>query len=215
MDRLGAWPTALAGGLFLFTGWSLLYAATNKLIAHSPYVLGVYYAIQQFGSQAGYYAALVGNLKSFKLKHRGTVTGFLVSMYGLSAFLISQLYTHVFASDPPTLFGFMAFFTLGVCITGACAINTIKPQSTKLAKALRLLTLQQSQAIMSDDGYTTSAMSDSDIEGPISRFGAPVAAPSAVGVLDPPVRLIKILIPHISPFKRHILRHYILTFCSL
>lgn len=182
MDRFGAWPTALAGGVFLFTGWALLYAATLKLIIHIPAVLGIFYAIQQFGSQAAYFAALVGNLKNFKLKHRGTVTGILVSMYGLSAFLVSQLYTHVFDSDPPTLFAFMSVFTIAVCITGACAINTIKPQSTKTAKAMRALALQQSQILLSDDG---SIMSDSDMEGPVRYGGVQQNAPSAVGLLEP------------------------------
>lgn len=182
MDRFGAWPTALSGGIFLFGGWALLYTATTKVIAHTPAILGIFYAMQQFGAQGAYYAALVGNLKNFKLKNRGSVTGILVSMYGLSAFLVSQLYTHVFSSDPPSLFAFMAIFTLAVSVTGACAINTVKPQSTKLAKALRILHQQQQAGLLSDDG---SVMSDSDVEG-ITRFGAPVA-PSAISVLDPPM----------------------------
>lgn len=186
MDRFGAVPTSLTGGVFLFLGWALLYIATLKHIAHAPAMLGIYYAIQQFGSQAIYFSALVGNLKNFKLKNRGTITGILVSMYGLSALLISQLYTQVFNSDPPTLFAFMALFTLAVGITGACSITTVKPQSTKLAKALKLLEQQRAvEGVISDDG----SFLGSENEGP-PQFGAQIGAqppPSAVSVLEPQV----------------------------
>lgn len=175
MDKLGAWPTALAAGAFLFLGWSLICAASMKLITYRPEVLGLFYAIQQFGAQGAYYAALVGNLGNFKLKHRGTITGVLVSAYGLSAFVISQIYTRVFTSEPTSLFAFMACVTLAVCLTGACAIQRIQPQSTKLALAARLLTIQQTNGMLSDDGGSGLI---SDYEGNISEASKNSSSPN-------------------------------------
>lgn len=188
MDRVGAWPTALAGGASLFLGWSLICAASMKLIAFRPEVLGLFYAIQQFGAQGAYYAALVGNLGNFKLKHRGTITGILVSAFGLSAFIISQLYTRVFTSEPSALFGFMACVTLGVSVTGACAIQRILPQSTKMAHAARLLTLQQAKpAALSDDSMNALLSdSESEINGshkePSPNFASPAIETAPVNI---------------------------------
>lgn len=184
MDRLGAWPTALASGASLFLGWALFYAGSLKLVSSDPIVMGLYYSILQMGAQGGFYVALVGNLANFKLKNRGTVTGILVSMYGLSAFVISQIYQHVFTSSPPSLFAFMAVLTVSLCITGACAINSIKPQSTKLAKAQRLLLAQS--AINADGGVTSADEINSGLisenDTSLKKYGASEVAPSVVGV---------------------------------
>jgi MFS family permease len=184
MDHFGTLLTSLFSGVFLFGGWALLYAGSLELVGHKPAILGIYYAIQQFGSQGGFYAALVGNLGNFKLKHRGTVTGILVSMYGLSAFLVSQLYAHVFDSYPPTLFLFMAFFTLALCLMGACALRVVKPYSSKGTINQKLVAVlgtdhwsgsESTQSIFSDS--EDSSLSASPIgSSPASPF-APATPP--------------------------------------
>ena len=162
MDRAGALVTSLVGGVFLFGGWVLLYYGSLKTIAHSPVILGMFYAIQQFGAMGAFYAALVGNMKNFKLANRGTVVGVLVSMYGLSAFMISQLYSHVFDQEPPVLFLFMAFFTLALCVTGACAIRVVHPYSTKMRQHQKLLTVVDVQSGMEEQVYGVASDSESD-----------------------------------------------------
>jgi MFS family permease len=163
MDKAGTLVTSLASGVFLFGGWTLLYAASLKLINHEPGVLGIFYAIQQFGGQGAFYAAFVGNMGNFKLKHRGTVTGILVSMYGLSALLISQLYAHVFNSDVPTLFLFMAVWTLALCIMGACALRIVKPYSSKTRANERLIPIVD-EATSAGEGSGLFSDAESDTE---------------------------------------------------
>lgn len=187
MDMAGALATSLVGGVFLFGGWVLLYCGSLKMIAHTPVILGMFYAIQQFGAQGAFYAALVGNMKNFKLANRGTVVGVLVSMYGLSAFMISQLYSHVFDQDPPSLFLFMAFFTLALCITGACAIRVVKPYSTKSRQHQKLLTVIDVQSSTEDP-----LVSDSESDGLlVSRSTPPstISNDAANGVQEQPLNI--------------------------
>lgn len=172
MDRFGATITSLLSGIFLFGGWALMYAGSLKKVAYSPAVLGIFYSIQQFGAQGGFYAALVGNLGNFKLKNRGTVTGVLVSMYGLSAFLVSQLYSRAFNSDPPQLFLFMAFFTLALCLMGGCALRVVKPYSSKNKTTQKLITVQ-SEAFSGSESTVSNIFSDSED----SLISAPTSSP--------------------------------------
>jgi MFS family permease len=162
-----------------------MYAASLKKISYSPAVLGIFYAIQQVGAQGGFYAALVGNLGNFKLKHRGSVVGILVSMYGLSAFMVSQLYTHVFDSYPPSLFLFMSIFTFALCVAGACAIRTVKPYSSKGKPDEKLRTVavitseaeEATQSLLSDQEEEAGFPSRTAISNPddtptnIPRYG--------------------------------------------
>lgn len=167
MDYAGPLITSLVGGVFLFGGWVLFYCGSLQLITHTPVVLGLFYAIQQFGSQGAFYAALVANMKNFKLKNRGTAVGVLVSMYGLSAFLVSQLYSHVFDQQPPLLFMFMAFFTLALGIMGACAIRVVPPRSSKKQHLQKLLTVNGEQSATED--FVSGLVSETESDSTLSR----------------------------------------------
>lgn len=179
---MGATVTALAAIPFVSGGWILLYLASIKQINYSPVVLGIFYAIQQFGGIGAYYAGYVGNMGNFKLKDKGKVSGILLSAYGLSALLISQFYEHVFASEVPTLFLFMAVWTCALCLTGAAALRVVKPQSRKMHNAaLALINGASSSAkyntLSDSDGSSSTSPPTSDSSTPTPEEQAELTPP--------------------------------------
>lgn len=84
-------------------GYALLAVGTLKVewFPNSPFMMGVYFILVATGSIAVYLCTIGTNIKNFDVKHRGKVTGALVSMYGLSAAFLSMLYNQLGYEDMP------------------------------------------------------------------------------------------------------------------
>eukprot|EP01130_Rhizamoeba_saxonica_P018019 TRINITY_DN8911_c0_g1_i1.p1 TRINITY_DN8911_c0_g1~~TRINITY_DN8911_c0_g1_i1.p1 ORF type:complete len:449 (+),score=45.49 TRINITY_DN8911_c0_g1_i1:14-1360(+) len=127
-DFFGPTLTSIIATMFLFLGYFLMYLGSLKIIIHIPFIMGLFMFISGAASYASYIANLGSNLKNFHPKHRGKVIGLLVSMYGISAALITQSYDIFFSDteDPTSDFLlFSAIFLSSLAFLGIFCIRDL------------------------------------------------------------------------------------------
>ncbi|KND00592.1 uncharacterized protein SPPG_03716 [Spizellomyces punctatus DAOM BR117] len=92
VDRYGPKKVVFASAVLLFTGYSCMALTFNGAFAHSSFLLvAVSYALVGLGSAGSYNAAITTNVRNFHPRDHGFVVGISVSLFGLSAFIFSQL----------------------------------------------------------------------------------------------------------------------------
>ncbi|TPX59123.1 hypothetical protein SpCBS45565_g07826 [Spizellomyces sp. 'palustris'] len=92
VDQYGPKKVVLASAVLLFTGYSCMALTFNGTFAHSSFLLvAVSYGLVGLGSAGSYNAAITTNVRNFHPRDHGFVVGISVSLFGLSAFIFSQL----------------------------------------------------------------------------------------------------------------------------
>jgi MFS family permease len=112
-DRVGPTLTFIGSGISIFSGYFLMYSALKGTVSGNAFLVGIYFWIQAMGSVASFQAGLVTNVKNFPSKHRGKVTGMIVSAFGLSAAIVTQIYRLFFASNDD-VDGFLLFLAVAL-----------------------------------------------------------------------------------------------------
>lgn len=123
-DFTNARYMSFVGGLFLFIGWFFAYAASIEFFPSSYILMGIFMFIQGNGSNAIYTAALANNIEKFHPSTRGTVVGFLVSMFGLSSAVFSPVYVHIFDSDVQEFLLFFSILLPMIAFTGIIFLSS-------------------------------------------------------------------------------------------
>jgi MFS family permease len=106
-DKFGPRLSYAKSAICLFLGYALMWAGSLQKIPSNSIMMGVYMMFVGYGSVAGYMAGLLTNSKNASPTHRGKVTALLVTAFGLSAAIFSQVYHRAFDHDVSRFFWIM------------------------------------------------------------------------------------------------------------
>ncbi|KAI8820966.1 major facilitator superfamily domain-containing protein [Fimicolochytrium jonesii] len=147
-DRYGPRRTATLSAFCLFSGYGCMALAYRASL--SAALMAICYASVGLGSAAGYNAALTTNVRNFDPRMHGLVVGTSVSLFGLSAFIFSQLSKLFYypvaqhseavgSSSGPTAidtFGFLLFLALATGGANLVASMGLQDVSKELGRAV-------------------------------------------------------------------------------
>ncbi|KAL4584585.1 hypothetical protein LXL04_009189 [Taraxacum kok-saghyz] len=112
-NKYPPWVVLLIGVLASFCGYGVIWLAVSETVHNVPYwVLWIALAVATNSSAWLGTAVLVTNMRNFPLS-RGTVAGILKGYVGLSAAVVTEVYTMVLKGSASSL---LLFFTLGIPI---------------------------------------------------------------------------------------------------
>ena len=121
-DRYGPRATLLLGALASCLGYALTCLAAARAVPHSMPALSAYCFLWSSGSGALDCVAVATTLRNFP-RDRGTATGLLKSLFGLSASLFAIVWGGVFrATDVGGLLRFLAIAVPSVCAAAGAAL---------------------------------------------------------------------------------------------
>eukprot|EP01127_Copromyxa_protea_P015686 TRINITY_DN4559_c0_g1_i1.p1 TRINITY_DN4559_c0_g1~~TRINITY_DN4559_c0_g1_i1.p1 ORF type:complete len:543 (-),score=80.74 TRINITY_DN4559_c0_g1_i1:43-1671(-) len=130
-DRFGPRPTAIISALFVFTGYFLMYLATQGLVATSSGAVAFFAFMMGQGSGWSYTVALNTSVMNFEAGDRGTVIGVLVCFFGLCSGIYTQFYKSFFLGKVSDFLLFMAV-TLSSVILVFGLLSNVAPKPEKL-----------------------------------------------------------------------------------
>jgi len=114
-DSAGPQLTFFVSSFCLFGGYSMMCAASQQFLGGNAIMVAIALMFCGLGSIAGFNAAFPTNVRNFEAKTRGKVTGVLISGFGSSAALVTQIYRFFYDSrDDITGFLFLLSLLLGV-----------------------------------------------------------------------------------------------------
>ncbi|XP_024970330.1 protein NUCLEAR FUSION DEFECTIVE 4-like [Cynara cardunculus var. scolymus] len=123
-NKYPPWLVLLVGVFASFIGYGVIWLAVSQTVLNMPYwVLWVALAIATNSSAWLGTAVLVTNMRNFPLS-RGTVAGVLKGYVGLSAAVVTELYTMVLKGSASAL---LLFFTLGIPVTCLALMYYVRP----------------------------------------------------------------------------------------
>lgn len=144
-DSFGPFLSSISSGVFLFSGYFLMHWANRKMIPFSSPMAGLYMGMVGFGSNGGYYTGLFTNVRNTRPIHRGKATGVLVAFYGLSAAIITQLYT-LFEHNVARFFLFLSIILGFLPISTSLCVRLVPLEDKKEeGEKQRLLDENESQ----------------------------------------------------------------------
>lgn len=123
-DHLGARITAASSGVLFFLGWFCFYLGLIGVLPSNYILMGIFMFIAGNGSAAAYTSALANNVNKFPIRHRGAVVGLLVSLFGLSAAIFTQVYTWIFQENVEP---FILFFAICLPLLGFLGVIFLYP----------------------------------------------------------------------------------------
>ncbi|KAL6044138.1 Nodulin-like domain-containing protein [Balamuthia mandrillaris] len=131
-DRWGGRAAALVSGLLLLFGYLCIYLAFRHMLPSFFVLVACFMFMVGQGSHGTYTAALMTNVKNFSSSHRGKIVGMLVSLYGLSGAIFTQLYRLIFAStaNVPAFILLMAVASGLVDFISAIFLEEHPPEAT-------------------------------------------------------------------------------------
>eukprot|EP01095_Lingulamoeba_sp_RSL-Kostka_P017688 TRINITY_DN9366_c0_g1_i1.p1 TRINITY_DN9366_c0_g1~~TRINITY_DN9366_c0_g1_i1.p1 ORF type:complete len:525 (+),score=103.09 TRINITY_DN9366_c0_g1_i1:187-1761(+) len=118
-DKYLGRATALYGAIFSFVGYFGVYCASMHWISTNYILVCFFMFLEGNGSSSLYTAALANNMPKFSNKYRGIVTGVLVSMFGFSSAIFTEVYSFVFDSN---VNGFLLFLSIALGSSGLLGV---------------------------------------------------------------------------------------------
>jgi MFS family permease len=136
-DRFGPRFTYLIGGVLLFGGNFLTaFALTNESL-RAVFLVAIFQFAIGYGSVACSIATIVTTTKNWPTRHRGKVTGLIFGGIGISAAILTTIYSHVFvtADGAVNLKGYFIAIAIGlaICATlGAVFVTRVEVEESEL-----------------------------------------------------------------------------------
>ena len=173
LDVFGPAPLSAVSSILAASGYAIMALVYAKILPVSPVLMGEGFFMVGLASSGGYSSALATNVVNFSPDSRGTIVGIIVGGFGLSAFILSQLYSAIWAPSSVS-----AFFT-----TLAIALGTIFALGVFLLKRLPYADKDgppaSDEAKAAGDDFASSASVNRPLISPVgSRGGRPAAARS-------------------------------------
>jgi len=130
-DRFGARPTLLFGALASAIGYALTALAASKAVPHTVPLLSLYCFVWSSGSGCLDCVAATTTLRNFP-RSRGTTSGMLKSLFGLSASLFAIVWGCVFGgADVGGLLRFLAVLVPCASAAGAVGLALVPPAAAE------------------------------------------------------------------------------------
>lgn len=123
-DHLGARITAASSGVLFFIGWFCFYLGLVGVLPSNYILMGFFMFVAGNGSAAAYTSALANNVNKFPIRHRGAIVGLLVSLFGLSAAIFTEVYTWIFQESVEP---FILFFAICLPLLGFLGVIFLYP----------------------------------------------------------------------------------------
>eukprot|EP01121_Diplochlamys_sp_Union-15-3_P021204 TRINITY_DN8514_c0_g1_i1.p1 TRINITY_DN8514_c0_g1~~TRINITY_DN8514_c0_g1_i1.p1 ORF type:complete len:461 (+),score=38.73 TRINITY_DN8514_c0_g1_i1:62-1444(+) len=132
-DFFGPQLTFILSSLCLFTGYVLMWLTSSELLKTNFIAVGFFLMFSGIGCIAGLSAALPTNVRNFTSQTRGKATGVLVSCFGLSAAIITQLYRLAYSAEEDVSgFMFLLASSLGILPLLGVIFVRLNPPTTKV-----------------------------------------------------------------------------------
>eukprot|EP01126_Amoeba_proteus_P067107 TRINITY_DN9840_c0_g1_i5.p1 TRINITY_DN9840_c0_g1~~TRINITY_DN9840_c0_g1_i5.p1 ORF type:complete len:504 (+),score=51.42 TRINITY_DN9840_c0_g1_i5:230-1741(+) len=129
-DRYGPQPTAVIGALMVFSGYFLLFVATEYEFTKNSVALGFFALLLGQGSGWGYTLALNTSIKNFSPLDRGKIVGILVCFFGLCSGIYTLFYRALFVGQLPKFFLFLSV-VVGLVILVFGLLSNVTPNRAK------------------------------------------------------------------------------------
>ena len=162
-DIFGARPTQLLCGLFLFSGWFLVYLSITKTIQSTYLSIAFYFFLLGQGCSGAFTTSVSTNIKNFTISHRGKVVGSHAACLGLSGAMFTAIYKIVFRQKFHPYLLFLAIFCGSVPFVIGTAFENVVP---KKKKSLEEVTVDDLVVNAETPSETTSLVSSSLSEFP-------------------------------------------------
>ncbi|KAL7605595.1 hypothetical protein Lser_V15G17672 [Lactuca serriola] len=159
-NRYQAWVVLLIGVLACFFGYGVIWLAVTETVHNLPYwFLWIALAVATNSSAWLGTAVLVTNMRNFPLS-RGTVAGILKGYVGLSAAVVTEVYTMVLKGSASSL---LLFLTLGIpfiCLSLMYYIRACTPSEADPSENAHFLFTQLASVVLAVFLLTTTILKD-------------------------------------------------------